>query len=172
MAESDRNPARDSGDGEVSFLPDRPVWLALLLLLLAAAGVTISWLFGSLGAALGACFLALWAAAAVAVAAALIKRIRTLRARRHQKESGPLPPAQNNLEQIPKAEGQVAEPKRERAQRSQKWVVTFERIVDEKKDLLQLAGRHSRTPCTPGNAVRTEISRTDVLFADVHTLAR
>jgi hypothetical protein len=135
MAKSDKNPepAHGSRCDEVNFLPDRPVWLVFLLLLLAAAGVVIAWLFGSLGAALGACFWALWAAAALAIAAALAKRIGALRAKRHQKGPEPPPPERKNPESIPKTEKPVAELKGERTRRSQRWVFTIERITDEKK---------------------------------------
>lgn len=135
MAKSDKNPEPTDGSGchEMRFLPDRPVWLVSLLLLLAAAGAIIAWLFGSLGAALGACFWALWAAAALAIAAALVKHIGALRAKRHQEESEPPPPEQKNPESIPKTEKPAAELKGERTRRSQRWVFTIERITDEKK---------------------------------------
>ena len=49
MAKSDKSPeaAEHSGGRELNFLSVGPVWLVFLLVLLAAAGTVITWLFGS-----------------------------------------------------------------------------------------------------------------------------
>ena len=92
---------------EVDLLPDKPGWLIVLLLLLAATGVVISLLQGSLGVALGACFLALWAAAAVTVVVAVAKRMLRMRSRRRNKPG--LPSAERrNQESIPATQVSVA----------------------------------------------------------------
>jgi hypothetical protein len=126
-------PAKDSGHLEVSLLPERPGSLALFLLLLVMAGVVISWLAALLGAALEACLLALWAALALAVAAALLRRVRGVWSKRRKTEPEPLPPEGRNPKPIPEAGESAARPEGERTRRSQRWVFTFERITDENK---------------------------------------
>lgn len=68
----------------VKVLPDRPSWQIALLLLLAAAGYIISRLADSLGAAMEALFLALWAVPTITVAITLTKRIGSRWSRRHK----------------------------------------------------------------------------------------
>jgi hypothetical protein len=135
MARSDKNPevARGSGGRELNFLPDNPVALTFLLLLLAAAGAVIIWLFGSLGAALGACFWALWAAAAFTIGASLVRRISARRAKRHQKEPEPSAPELKNLESIPATEQPAAKQKGERKRHTYKLIFIIEKITDDKK---------------------------------------
>ena len=133
MAKSDKNPeaAEHSGGRELNFLSVGPVWLVFLPLLLATAGTVITWLFGFLGAAL-ALVLGPWAAAALAVAATLMKRISAFRAKR-QKKPEPPPAERNQPQSIPEQQKAVGGLKGERTRRSQRWIFTIERITDEKK---------------------------------------
>lgn len=81
---------------------------------------------------LGACFWALWAAAALAVATTVMKRISALRAKR-QKKPEPPPAERNQPQSIPEQQKAVDVLKGERTRRSQRWIFTIERITDEKK---------------------------------------
>jgi len=125
--------AKDSEHRKLSLLPERSGRLALLLLLLGAGGVVISQLAVLLGAVLTACLLALWAVPTLAVAAALIKRVRDLWSKRHKAMPEPLPPEGRNPESITKTGELLAGPKGQRIRRSKRWVFTLERITDENK---------------------------------------
>jgi hypothetical protein len=108
-----------SESSTVKVLPDRPSWQIALLLLLAAAGYIISRLADSLGAAMEALFLALWAVPTITVAITLTKRIGSRWCRRHKDKVEPLPPPAHDPEQAPVAEP-IKSPTQERRRRSRR----------------------------------------------------
>jgi hypothetical protein len=109
------------------------MWLVILLLLLqvAAAGGAISLLLGSLGPALGACILALWAAPTFAVVTALVKSISRWWSKRHKTEPKPPPPEGRIPESVPEAGSSDVASKGDRKRRSRKWVLALERSGED-----------------------------------------
>jgi hypothetical protein len=131
MSDRNRRAAEEPGRGQIKLLPDGSMWLVILLLPLVAAGGCITLLLGSLGPALGACILALWAVPTLAVVGKLVKRIIRRCSKRHEATREPPPAEGRNPESIPEAGRSTATSKGDRKRRSRRWVLTIETSTDE-----------------------------------------
>lgn len=139
IPDRDPRPAKEPERGQMNFLPNGSMWLVILLLL-AAAGGAISLLLGPLGPALGACFLALWAAPTFAVVTALVKRISRRWSKRPQTEPELPPPETGNSLQPGRhesggASGPAPAADRERSSRvERRFTVSWITVRGEDKD--------------------------------------